>query len=78
MNETQTDTTTKPFWQISEYLSKRGFAVLKYDKRGIGENGAVINPHMWTNVTVNDFIRDARKALDVLIAQPEVDPKRII
>ncbi|MGC2598688.1 MAG: hypothetical protein WA395_11225 [Nitrososphaeraceae archaeon] len=27
------------FWQIAQYLSERGFVVLRYDKRGIGENG---------------------------------------
>lgn len=26
----------RPFFQISEYLSERGFVVLKYDKRGVG------------------------------------------
>src|SRR5215467_11469788 len=26
----------KPFWQIAQYLSERGFAVLRYDKRAIG------------------------------------------
>src|SRR5436190_4936573 len=24
------------FWQIAQYLSERGFAVLRYDKRGVG------------------------------------------
>lgn len=27
---------TRPFFQIAEYLSERGFAVLQYDKRGVG------------------------------------------
>ena len=27
-----------PFWQIAQYLSERGFAVLRYDKRGVGGN----------------------------------------
>ena len=27
-----------PFFQIAEYLSERSFVVLKYDKRGVGEN----------------------------------------
>ncbi|MDN5868066.1 MAG: hypothetical protein L0H55_11815 [Candidatus Nitrosocosmicus sp.] len=31
--------TSKPLGEISDYLSDRGFAVLKYDKRGIGEYG---------------------------------------
>src|SRR2546421_3173906 len=26
----------KPLWQMAQYLSERGFAVLRYDKRGVG------------------------------------------
>ena len=67
----------KPFWEISEYLSERGFAVLRYDKRGIGEGGTIINTSIWGNTTINDLIEDSKKALNVLMQQPEVDPKRI-
>jgi pimeloyl-ACP methyl ester carboxylesterase len=67
----------KPFWEISEYLSERGFAVLRYDKRGIGEGGTIINTSIWGNNTINDLIEDSKKALNVLMQQPEVDPKRI-
>ncbi len=49
MNETESS--SKVFWQISEYLSERGFAVLRYDKRGIGEGGTVINTSIWGNMT---------------------------
>jgi pimeloyl-ACP methyl ester carboxylesterase len=65
-----------PFWQIAQYLSERGFAVLRYDKRGIGANHT-INQNIWTNTTINDLIHDAQKALNVLTLQPEVDAKRI-
>src|SRR5213080_1026654 len=65
-----------PFWQIAQYLSERGFAVLRYDKRGIGAN-YTINQNIWANTTINDLIHDAEKALNVLTMQPEVDPKRI-
>jgi hypothetical protein len=75
MNETEAS--SKPFWQISEYLSERGFAVLRYDKRGIGEGGTIINTSIWGNNTINDLIEDSKKALNVLMQQPEVDPKRI-
>ena len=68
---------SKPFWEISEYLSERGFAVLRYDKRGIGEGGTIINTSIWGNNTINDLIEDSKKALNVLMQQPEVDPKRI-
>jgi pimeloyl-ACP methyl ester carboxylesterase len=76
MNETLAKD-TKPFWQISQYLSERGFAVLKYDKRGVGENFTILNPNVWGNATTNDQIQDNKKALNVLVQQPEVDPKRI-
>ena len=65
-----------PYWQIAQYLSERGFAVLRYDKRGIGAN-YTINQNVWGNATLNDLIEDAKKALNVLTMQPEVDAKRI-
>ena len=65
-------------WQIARYLSKRGFAVLRYDKRGVGPfSYNILNSNVWGNATANDFIHDAEKALNVLIQQPEVDPKRV-
>ena len=63
----------KLFWQIGQFLSERGFVVLKYDKRGIGENNTIINNNLWGNMTYNDLKQDAQKAVDVLMQQPEVD-----
>ena len=57
-----------PFWQIAKYLSERGFAVLRYDKRDVGANHT-INQNIWGNATVNDLIQDSKKALNVLILQ---------
>ncbi|MGB6534318.1 MAG: prolyl oligopeptidase family serine peptidase [Candidatus Nitrosopolaris sp.] len=68
--------TPTPFWQIAQYLSERGFGVLRYDKRGVSAN-VTLDTNVWGNATVNDLIHDAEKALNVLIQQPEVDPKRI-
>jgi uncharacterized protein len=65
---------TIPPWT---YLSERGFAVLRYDKRGVGANSTILNGNVWGNITVNDLVHDAEKALNILIQQPEVDPKRI-
>src|SRR5438270_4695636 len=65
-----------PFWQIAQYLSERGFAVLRYDKRGAGAN-FTIDQNVWGNATINDLIQDSKKALNVLIQQLEVDPKQI-
>lgn len=33
----------QPFWQIAQYLSERGFAVLRYDKRGVGSNYTILD-----------------------------------
>src|SRR5437867_3135874 len=76
MNETLTKN-AKPFWQIAQYLSERGFAVLRYDKRGVGANYTILDTNVWGNTTANDLIQDSKKGLNVLIQQPEVDPKRI-
>ena len=67
----------RPFFQIAEYLTERGFAVLQYNKRGIGENVSLLDSNVWGNLTFNDQKQDAEKALDVLIQQPEVDANRI-
>jgi uncharacterized protein len=76
MNETLSPD-TKPFWQISQYLSERGFAVLRYDKRGVGANSQIIDYNIWGNVTFDDLKHDAETALSVLTQQPEVDPSKI-
>ena len=66
-----------PFFQIAEYLSERGFVVLKYDKRGVGENHTIVDSNVWGNMTINDLVQDANKALSVLMEEPEVDANRI-
>ena len=65
------------FLQIAEYLSERGFVVLRYDKRGISENGTTIDSNIWGNLTFDDLKQDAQIAVNVLMQQPEVDAKRI-
>ncbi|MDQ4101809.1 MAG: alpha/beta fold hydrolase, partial [Thermoproteota archaeon] len=74
---TGTGNETRPFWQLAEYLSERGFVVLRYDKRGIGENGTILDLNTYANATVQHFQSDAEAALNVLIQQPEVDRDRI-
>lgn len=74
---TGTGNESRPFWQIAEYLSERGFVVLRYDKRGIGENGTILDLDTYANATVQQFQSDAEAALNVLIQQPEVDRGRI-
>jgi pimeloyl-ACP methyl ester carboxylesterase len=75
INETtgEKDYPPVPFFQIAQYLSERGFAVLRYDKRGVGENHTISDANVWGNLTIDDLKQDAEKALEVMIQQPEVD-----
>ena len=67
----------RPFFQIAEYLSERGFAVLQYDKRGIGSNQTILDSNVWRKEIFDDLKHDAEKALDVLLQQPEVDANHV-
>ena len=58
---------------IAEYLSERGFAVLRYDKRGVGPNSTISDSNAWGNLTFDNLKQDAEKALSVLLQQPEVN-----
>jgi len=70
---TGSDKPSRPFLQIAEYLSSRGFAVLRFNKRGVGLNGTIIDASIVANSTFQTYKNDAEKALELLRAQPEVD-----
>ena len=62
---------------LAEYLTERGFAVLRYNKRGVGLTGVTLDADIVVNKTVQDLIQDAEKALEVLMQQSQVDPDDI-
>ena len=64
---------TSPYSHMAKYLSDRGFAVLRYDKRGVGSNFTISDSNAWGNLTFNNLKQDAEKALSVLLQQPEVN-----
>jgi uncharacterized protein len=68
---------TRPFFEIAQYLSERGFAVLQYDKRGVGANSTILDSNVWANATFDDLTQDAEKALHILVQQPEVDANKV-
>ncbi len=70
---TETGEPARPHLQIAEYLSERGFAVMRYNKRGVGFNSSLADPGVFFNTTINDLERDAEKVLEVLRQQSEVD-----
>jgi len=56
----------------ADSLLRRGIAVLRYDKRGVGESGGD-----FSKATFDDLVSDARAAFTYLQTRPEVDPKRL-
>jgi len=62
----------RPFFVLADYLTRKGIAVLRYDKRGIGKSTGNFD-----QATTEDFASDAAAALAYLKSQKEIDSKRI-
>jgi fermentation-respiration switch protein FrsA (DUF1100 family) len=62
----------KPFLVLSDYLTRKGIAVLRADDRGVGKSGGV-----FAAATTADFATDAEAGVAWLKTRPEVDPRRI-
>ncbi len=60
------------FLLLSDYLTRNGYAVLRYDKRGVGESGGD-----YGSATTFDFAEDSRSAISFLKGRPEIDHGRI-
>ncbi|WBA41600.1 alpha/beta hydrolase family protein [Hymenobacter canadensis] len=61
-----------PFRVLADYLTRRGFAVLRYDDRGVGQSGGT-----FATATTADFLADAQAAVAFLRTQTGVQPKRV-
>ena len=57
---TGSDEPSRPFLQIAEYLSSRGFAVLRFNKRGVGLNGTILDASIVANSTFQTYKSDAQ------------------
>lgn len=66
------DADHRPFLVLADHLTRKGIAVLRYDKRGTGKSGGT-----FSEATTQDFAADAAVAVKWLAARPEIDPKRI-
>lgn len=62
----------KPFLVLSDYLVRKGIAVLRVDKRGCGKSSGD-----YANATTVDFAADAEAGVEWLKTRSEVDPRRI-
>jgi len=66
------ETSMGHFLLLSDFLTRNGYAVLRYDKRGAGESGGD-----YGLATTYDFASDAFAALEFLKADPDVDPQSV-
>ena len=62
----------KPFAVIADYLTKRGYAVLRVDDRGTGKTTGDFR-----SATTNDFATDADAAFNYLKSRKETDKKHL-
>ena len=60
------------FGQLAGALADRGFMVLRYDKRGVGQSGGRVE-----TVTLQDYADDAIAIVKWLARRDDVDPRRI-
>lgn len=62
----------KPFAVIADYLTKKGFIILRVDDRGVGKTSG-----KFSTATSADFANDVNASLDYLFSRPEVDKKKV-
>jgi len=58
----------KPFLVIADYLTSNGFAVLRYDDRGIAESKG-----NYSTATTEDFVKDVLSAVEFLKTRGEIN-----
>jgi len=62
----------KPFFVLSDYLTRKGIAVLRFDDRGIGKSEGIFE-----NAITSDFANDVRAAMDYLRSRTEINDNKI-
>jgi pimeloyl-ACP methyl ester carboxylesterase len=62
----------RPFLVLADHLTRKGIAVLRYDKRGVGKSTG-----NFEQGTTEDFVGDAAAALAYLKSRKEIDARKI-
>ncbi|HEU4742442.1 MAG TPA: alpha/beta fold hydrolase [Meiothermus sp.] len=65
------------FKDISEFLSARGFAVLRYNKHYVSGPGQADFQSFYSKLTLQQMLADAQTALEAAKANPKVDKRKI-
>ena len=64
----------KPFAVIADYMTRNGFAVLRFDDRGFGAKNMEA---LSASATTLDFVDDVMAAVDLVISHPKVDRSKV-
>ena len=67
------DNNLKPLYEIADFLTKNSMAVLRCDKRGVGESEGTFD----LNTTIDNLVSDIVSSIDYLNERPEIDKSRI-
>jgi hypothetical protein len=71
-NSDGTESGHKPMLVLADALTRQGYAVLRYDKRGVGKSSGD-----YAAATMMDFLSDAGAAVAWFRGRPEVDGRRL-
>ncbi len=72
LDRDEADSGHRPFLILADYLTRKGIAVLRYDKRGIGKSSGD-----YDSATTADFASDAEAALIFLKSRKEIAARKI-
>jgi len=72
LDRDEADSGHRPFLILADHLTRKGIAVLRYDKRGIGKSTG-----NYDNATTADFASDAEAALAFLKSRKQIDARKI-
>lgn len=75
---TATGVEEKPLRQLAWRLAREGFAVLRYNKRGVDTDSRLNDPQVLETASLSNLVDDARAAVGVLRATRLVPADRIV
>ena len=62
----------KPFLVIADHLARNGFAVLRFDDRGVAQSGGIFD-----GASIKNFVQDVLAGVQFLMRHPAIDAQQI-